>query len=247
MKWLIVHSVLLCAIWLPSSADGQNVSNYGAIPEPFLFLLREPAIHDELGLSDLQEKNLRALNEQFDPTLLALRNRPLEAQQPKVEAVLSASREGVSKIFTSEQHARLRQIAYRLRGISFVLDPEASAELRLDRQQLEDIEQITTDRKQKVARLQAQLKDGESSQAEVMRAARRALESEQRRILAELNATQRQQVSALVGRKFDPALLGQVSFRAPELSDSGTWINSEPLDLAQLKGKVVALHFWAFG
>ena len=34
---------------------------------------------------------------------------------------------------------------------------------------------------------------------------------------------------------------------APELADVTSWINSEPLTLAKLKGKVVAVHFYAFG
>ncbi|GAC1664593.1 MAG: hypothetical protein NVS9B8_05080 [Candidatus Limnocylindrales bacterium] len=34
---------------------------------------------------------------------------------------------------------------------------------------------------------------------------------------------------------------------APELAGITTWINSEPLTLAQLRGRVVLVHFWTFG
>ena len=34
---------------------------------------------------------------------------------------------------------------------------------------------------------------------------------------------------------------------APELRDIETWINSKPLTLKELRGKVVVLHFWTFG
>jgi hypothetical protein len=34
---------------------------------------------------------------------------------------------------------------------------------------------------------------------------------------------------------------------APELQGIETWINSDPLQLKDLKGKVVVLHFWTFG
>jgi hypothetical protein len=41
--------------------------------------------------------------------------------------------------------------------------------------------------------------------------------------------------------------LGFVKFKAPELDGKDGWLNSEPLTMAQLRGRVVALHFWTFG
>jgi cytochrome c biogenesis protein CcdA/thiol-disulfide isomerase/thioredoxin len=35
--------------------------------------------------------------------------------------------------------------------------------------------------------------------------------------------------------------------QAPEVRDITAWINSEPLSMAQLRGKVVLIHFWTFG
>jgi hypothetical protein len=35
--------------------------------------------------------------------------------------------------------------------------------------------------------------------------------------------------------------------RALELAGVTEWINTKPLRLAQLRGKVVVLHFWTFG
>lgn len=34
---------------------------------------------------------------------------------------------------------------------------------------------------------------------------------------------------------------------APEFAGVTEWVNSEPLQLSQLRGKVVLVHFWAFG
>jgi peroxiredoxin len=49
-----------------------------------------------------------------------------------------------------------------------------------------------------------------------------------------------------IGRPFDLGTLGQPALAAPEIVDSGEWINSpEPLTLAGLRGKVVVVHFYA--
>jgi hypothetical protein len=50
-------------------------------------------------------------------------------------------------------------------------------------------------------------------------------------------------VAALSGEAFVSPLQDR---RAPELS-SPTWINSAPLTLEKLRGKVVLLEFWTYG
>jgi hypothetical protein len=39
----------------------------------------------------------------------------------------------------------------------------------------------------------------------------------------------------------------KMKIAAPEFKGVGEWINSKPLQLKHLRGKVVVLHFWAFG
>lgn len=34
---------------------------------------------------------------------------------------------------------------------------------------------------------------------------------------------------------------------APDFKDTGNWINSDPLTMSQLRGKVVLIHFWTLG
>lgn len=46
-----------------------------------------------------------------------------------------------------------------------------------------------------------------------------------------------------IGQHPEDAFVGQ---KAPELKESPTWINSAPLKLESLRGKVVLIDFWAF-
>ena len=39
----------------------------------------------------------------------------------------------------------------------------------------------------------------------------------------------------------------EMKIAAPELKDIEEWINTKPLQLKDLRGKVVVLHFWTFG
>ena len=56
-------------------------------------------------------------------------------------------------------------------------------------------------------------------------------------------------VSALIGMILGVALAvagGEVGKPAPEITGQ-SWLNSKPLKLAELKGKVVLVEFWTFG
>lgn len=232
---------------LPGVARGQNVSNYGEIPDPFLFLLREPAVHEDLGLSTDQKSQLRSLNEEFDASLLSSRNKSPEEAQTLVDEARSASQRRVAQIFTDQQEERLRQITWRLRGISFVLGPDASEELALSSRQRASIQEIVDETRESVAAQWKILTEGQTTAEAANSTVMRVRREEQRRVLAELTANQRRRLPAMLGREFDPAELGRTSFKAPELSNTGVWFNSESLQLSELRGKVVALHFWAFG
>ena len=236
---------VIAAVMVPA-ASAQNVSNYGTIPEPFLFLLREPAVHEELKLTEEQQSRLRQLNERFDGQLLSTRNKRPEDGQRIVTAVMSATRSGVAELLTPEQQRRLQQIRYRLRGISFVLDPVASQGLELTADQQESVREAVSARLEEVNSLQQQVNKGETTEPKARSAATRALRAEQRQIQAILTQEQRQQLPSLIGAQFDASRLGKVSFKAPELSQTGIWLNTNAMQLEQLRGKVVALHFYAF-
>ena len=55
----------------------------------------------------------------------------------------------------------------------------------------------------------------------------------------------RRSVLALIGLLFAFTMIGAPE-SAPEFRKSGVWINSHPLTLKSLRGKVVLVDFWAF-
>ena len=106
---LITGAVVLA--W-PSQCTAQNVTGYGMMPDPFLFLLREPAVHDDLGLTREQRRRLVEINQSFDGTLLATRNMPSEKGQTEIVKVLTATRNQAATLLSSQQQDRMQQIAF---------------------------------------------------------------------------------------------------------------------------------------
>jgi hypothetical protein len=241
---------LVCLLALSTTSlqgvSGQNVTGYESMPNPYLLLLREPAVQDELGLSRQQRTALQELNTEIDGPLLALRNWPPERATAKLTELIDKTRRQVENLFNQEQRERMEEIVLRVRGIRLVLVPGVADRLRLSDQQKRAIQETLDVTSGRLEELRSRLRNGESRE-QIEALAREARESEQTRILEALSDEQRRGLYQVVGRPFDVSRLGQVAFRAPELQDSGGWINSQPLRLEDLRGRVVAVHFWAFG
>jgi peroxiredoxin len=61
-----------------------------------------------------------------------------------------------------------------------------------------------------------------------------------------LDSKMRQKLSELLGEPFDPSKLKRIYAMAPEFAEVEHWVNSSPLQLDDLRGKVVLVHFYAF-
>jgi peroxiredoxin len=72
-------------------------------------------------------------------------------------------------------------------------------------------------------------------------------DTERRRAMSVLSSSQQRRMTQISGKAFDFSRVHQVAVEAPALRDVTAWINSEPITLSALRGKVVALHFYTFG
>lgn len=240
--------LFLVLVMLCPCAAAQNVTGYQTMPNPILFLLREPAFQKELKLSESQLSRLIELNESMDAQLLGSRaNKSPEESQRMANEVMEKTLAVVSELFNEDQIARTRQIRYRLRGISFVLQPEAVEALELSQEQQDTILAAVTEANKKVKEVSSSEFQGREAEAKSRKLVLAARKEEQETILGELNGSQKQTLSELIGEPFEIESLGQAIFKAPELIDSGEWINTDGLKISDLRGKVVALHFFAYG
>lgn len=246
MKFLLSLITVFVAWFLTPLAYAQNVTGYDAMSNPMLLLLREPAVLDDLRLNGSQRTKLQAFNDTLDGDLLAHRNWPPEKARVKFGELVDRTHAGLESIFTADQRERLQQIMLRVRGTKLVLVPSVVEKLQLTDAQQTKLESAVKEAADGIAELQKQLQSG-AAFSEIEAASRKVREREQREVVRQLTDTQRRQLAAVIGRSFDTSKLGRVKLKAPEFIDAGGWININRVRIADLRGEVIAVHFWAFG
>jgi peroxiredoxin len=131
-------------------------------------------------------------------------------------------------------------------GTQALLRDEVAAKMLYKGNEREQIKTIIDETQAAVAALEKQASEGQPREP----LEKKFIElktDEQKKILALLKPAQQTTWRTLVGANFDTSNLGRPVFKAPQLIDTGEWINSPPLALADLRGKVVVVHFYACG
>lgn len=215
---------------------------------PKLLLIRDDAIRKHLGLDAEAVKKVDVLCDRLDPLLFAMRDVPAGSKDPAAlqhAAAIQKEMKTLVEILTPAQRTRLEELAIQYHGFAALFWPIVAEQLRLSDNQLQRINKIFTDTR---GRLDS-LKQKEPSQDKQLTAKeyQNILLRQEQEISSVFALTQQIRWQKLLGRPFDFSVLKPLLFFAPELKDITEWINSGPLTLAGLRGKVVIVHFWTFG
>ncbi|MFC1758114.1 hypothetical protein ACFL2H_05015, partial [Planctomycetota bacterium] len=213
--------------------------------EPFLFVVRDPYVHELLDLTEKQSKSLRSLNDKADPQIWRIRNRPPQEAARTSAKLIAVTRREIKKILDEQQIERLQQIEMRTQGVRSLLREDVVATLRMSKSQVGEILQVITLSDAQKTELKQRLQNGGES-TKLNKQYHEVQVREQEQILKVLKPAQQQQWVGMLGPRVDLKKIGRVRFKAPDFSKSSKWVNSPPLTLDKLKGKVVALHFYAF-
>lgn len=214
--------------------------------DPVWGLLHEPALARELRLGAAQQARFRGLLDEHDARFFPLRNRSGDDAARDVTAVLDALLGRVEEVLDDRQWRRLTEVRTRLYGTTAVLRPGLTERLDLTDDQRERLGQVVFAAAREVTDLEKRAADGEPRGPLEERYAE-LRKDELRDVTRILTPAQRSAWQRALGRDFDLGSLGQPAYRAPELVDSGHWVGGEPVRLAALAGRVVVVHFYAFG
>lgn len=220
---------------------GEEPSQTAIVPQTLLKLIHAPEVQEELGLQPNDEKLLAVLRE-IDGPWWRSRNLPEEKQQAVVGAIEKQLLTELKDVLKEDKMKRFREIEVQSQGTRSLLRLGIAKAVGLSSKQSQDIQKVFLDT-DKVAR---KLVGKPNDRTEIEKELTTARETEQRRLNELLNPVQRTSLAKLIGKPFDTASLKRVYPLAPELIDSGEWAGGASTTLADQRGKVVLIHFYAF-
>jgi hypothetical protein len=209
--------------------------------DAYLILIRDPLVQKELRLTGPQRQSIATVTDELDATLWTLRNQPAEKAAEGFRTLITTAETRLEPTLSDVQRKRLAQIRLSVAGLQVLLRDDFGSKLKL-----------SSDQRTRIERMLQETNAGEAAPSKANDEPTKGKpkppsKGTATRIAAILTREQLATAREFLGPAMDVSQMGYVKFKAPELAGMDGWINSEPLTMSQLKGKVVALHFWTFG
>ena len=242
MRSFLLASLLAVAFCV-GSTSGQTPNK----PAVLLQMIRDTAIHQQLDLSNRQFDRLIEVLEPVDAKWFPSRNFPPEKQGPILAEITQQLRQSLASILNQTQSKRLSELERQALGTRMVLLDDVIDELQLSIAQKQAFNAAFIETDKKSAEIQKKLQAGElkpeNAQTEIA-----ALKNKEREaVVGQFTEAQKLSLGSLTGTPFNFSKIKRTYPLAPELKVDGvTWIQGKPVSLKELRGKVVAVHYYAF-
>jgi peroxiredoxin len=215
------------------------------LPDPIILLIRDEAVRIALKCTAEQSRSLDELLKKHNRVLLAIRDVTPSGADETARPALGQLRQQFARILDDQQRKRLAGLILQAQGYDALLRSDVSKKLKLTEKQQQDLAAIG---EEIAAKLQELQKENAGNTPEQMQERLASLQKDrQKRILAVLTKQQTEEYAALLGEPFDLAQVKPSPALAPEFEGVESWINSDPTTMESLRGKVVVVHFFAFG
>lgn len=215
------------------------------IPRRLLGLIHSTEVQEEIGLTESELPTLEAFFGEIDGEWFLSRNLKSEDQVQVLAKLEGKLWEWAATHMTPEQISRLKQIEIRAQAARALLRDDLADQIPLDAKQQAAIARLAIATQKLEAELnQAYQTTGITPAQQKAFASARQAEWDSLKDLLQPN--QIRGLQSVLGKPFDLTKLKSLRLLAPELIASEHWINSSPIQLKDLRGKVVLLHFYAF-
>ena len=224
----------------PGTADAATAT-HSDTDNPIVQLIRDPRLQRELNLTPAQMKAVDEAYARIETRLFLVRDVAVGPGADEKAKLLSLIEPQLDSILEPTQRGRLQQVAVRARGWPGICASPRPADSSFRRTRLRTSTRSPSRRAARCSKSRPRAIRRRREAAIV-----RLRKDEGDSIQKLLSGEQQQLLTELVGAPFDLAQVPPLSFRAPEIARTDAWLNSSPLKFSELRGKVVAFHFWAF-
>ncbi len=243
--WMMMLACSLCTAQLFSQGADNTKSKLEWVPQQLLGLLHAPEVHAELGLKPQQVESLEKLFEKTDGPWFRARNLATRERYLAIAEQERWIREQLVTVFNEDQIKRLDQLERRSQSARMLVRPDVMSSLNIIPSQRQALEELFANNERIAAAAEAAIRRGRAD-PELSKKHQDARKTEDAAALKILNQEQKTGVFTLLGPSFDLTRLKRIYPKAPEFERISEWINGNGETLKNLKGKVVAVHFYAF-
>ena len=259
LRRLVVAATLVFSLVAPARSGAQdpaaatkpaapslpfNPATY--VPQVILPLLHTPQVQAELGIEGAKLGQLEQLFATVDGDWWRARNLPPLKQRAATAKVEKTMKTWLTESLPREKLLRLADLERRAQGGRVLLREDVAEVVGLEPAQSEKLLAAARATESAAAALGKVFQSG-GGPGDLEKAALLAARERELKLPGDLlSKEQQKRWRELAGAPFDTVTLDRIYPMAPELAPSATWINSKPLTLADLRGKVVILHFYAF-
>lgn len=242
---LSLSAVVLISVANASQPESVSKEFRPLVPRQMMPLLHTPEIHQELKFSKTQVAELESLFAEIDGSWFQSRILSAEKQLPILDSIDQRVHQWLADHATKEQRARLLQIELQAQSVRMLLREDLADQIKLESSQQNRFAELARATAVAQAALQTALNEGASSD-DLQSKATAAAKAEQEAVKKVLKLDQQKELAQLLGEPFELSKLNRIYPMAPEFVAVTSWVNSKPLTLKELRGKVVLVHFYAF-
>ncbi|MDC0267819.1 redoxin domain-containing protein [bacterium] len=216
------------------------------VPRTLLNIVHSIEGQREMGIPQEAQGAFDTFLRKPDAEWMKVRVRPEMEQLPVIAKAERLVVEEVALRFGQKSLARLHQLELQAQGSRAFLRPEVVDYLNLTPFQTNRLHALfeQTERAALVAREAFKQSSPDQRLATNQHARLRANETKATRLI--LTPEQRARYRKALGPTRNTKRFDRIYAQAPELIDSGAWLEDRPIRLSDLRGKVVLLHFYAF-
>lgn len=222
-------------------------SSEGAeLPPVALQMLRNDSVFAELGLSDDDTKRVQDAVDRVDGDWWRSRIMQDVERIATIDELTRQLKAELKTILSPKSFERLEQLERQALGTRMFLLPAVADKLGLSPVTVNKIAKIADQTDASVRDLAKQSQEG-GAVDEIEQKRKSIVEQERTSIVGLLTPGQKERLSTLTGEPFDFTRVTRTLPRAPELQASREqWLQGSPTTLAELRGQIVIVHFYAF-